>query len=413
MKLLTWNINGLRSNLTNLNLTAFLDDCEADIICFQETKLTRSELTSELACPPNYDAFYSFSKLKKGYSGVATFVRTNSIQTLAADTTQCIYNEGRLIITEHDHFVLMNTYCPAHGGNLERKMIYHEYLSSQIANCRDKYKHKPIVLVGDLNVIHKPIDDCGDFEAYEATAWLDDVLGENDMAMVDAFRHFHPNDTKAYTCWRTLTGARETNYGVRIDYILLDKRLLSDTLDVHLWVEKQGSDHCPVVAQFTFDKSNGAPTTVLSCAKYYPEFAGIQTSMQVYLDTSAPPVQPTTILKKRTTSTWQQQSFKSFLTTASSKRSKVDNSSPPPPASTESQSIQQLSEYQTVAKSWKQLLPGKAPPPPLCSGHKEPSLQRTVLKRNDNYGRKFYICAKPEGAKGDPKARCNFFQWAN
>ncbi|OQR99111.1 DNA-(apurinic or apyrimidinic site) lyase [Achlya hypogyna] len=404
MKLLSWNINGLRANLAKTpgqSFDAFLRGCDADVLCFQETKLTRAEMSSDLACPDGYDAFYSFSRRKKGYSGVATFVRSAALATLEADTNLCTLQEGRLVQTVHREFVLLNTYCPAHGGNLARKMEFHTFLSAHVASVQAAHPDKPVVLVGDLNVIHKPIDDCGVFEETEGTVWLDQLLSE--AGLVDSFRHVHPGASQAYTCWRALTSARETNYGVRIDYILLDGHLLPRLTACGLWPEKEGSDHCPVVATLAVADADAGPTTAAACAKFYPEFAGKQMRMQAFLGGKSSPRRPSPRAGK---SAWQQQTFRAFLT------------APPPtmilaPAEAgPTESIETIAEFQSVARSWKALLPGRPPPPPLCSGHKEPSLLRTVLKRNDNYGRKFYICAKPEGAPGDPKARCDFFQWA-
>ncbi|EQC32497.1 hypothetical protein SDRG_09823 [Saprolegnia diclina VS20] len=228
MKLLCWNINGLRANLGKTpgqSFAGFLDACDADVLCFQETKLTRAEMTSELACPPGYDAFYSFAKHKKGYSGVATLVRHGRLATVGAETSACPFHEGRIVLTEHTTFVLINVYCPAHGGHLERKLAFHEFLLGYVAATKAAHVGKPLILVGDLNVIHKPLDDCDAYEPSDVTAWLDTLLATQDLT--DAFRQLHPTREKAYTCWRALTGARETNYGVRLDYILCDSRLVS------------------------------------------------------------------------------------------------------------------------------------------------------------------------------------------
>ncbi|RHY72610.1 hypothetical protein DYB34_003786 [Aphanomyces astaci] len=444
MHILTWNINGLRAILTKANQSVdeFLAACDADIICLQETKLTRSEMTEALACPTLFDAFFSFSRFKKGYSGVVTFVRSSAVQTLDADTTSCVFQEGRVVLTVHPQCLVVNAYCPTTAGNMERKMQFLDSLLLQLDRWRTSHPDKPLIFVGDFNVIHQSIDHSADHIPTEATTWLDALVAKagddskQQYQLVDAFRHFHPDDHTAYTCWSQLTGGRETNYGVRLDYILLDKRLLSLAIDCWLWADKVGSDHCPVVLDIDTSNSTGAPTTAPACAKFFPEFAGTQQSLRGFLsrqpsshiDVSSPqppPARPPPALRQPSIASF-------FCTPKHPPTRKVDRpndlaaqddsimlplSSPGTLNASNSnavlgrESITHLDEYQSVAASWKSLLPGKAPPPPLCSGHKLPCVLRTVLKHNDNWGRKFYLCCRPEGATGDPTGRCDFFQW--
>ncbi|KAF0690422.1 Aste57867_18154 [Aphanomyces stellatus] len=417
MHILTWNINGLRAVLTKAekSLDDFLDACEADIICFQETKLTRSEMTEPLACPARYDAFYAFSRTKKGYSGVATFVRTASMKTLAAETDLCAFQEGRLVVTVHPQCVLLNVYCPAKACDMERKMQFHDFLTPEIARWRGLHPDKPIIIAGDLNVIHREIDVCIDFLPNEATEWLDELLADEKQPLRDAFRHFHPTEENAYTCWHTLTGARETNYGVRLDYFLVDPAL--PALDCWLWPSKQGSDHCPVVLrlQSSDRDERGTPTTVPACAKFFPEFAGTQQTIHMFLQRrgQAPPSPPSAPpLSRLAKPPRRQQSIASFFGKQTNSVKTMPQAIPTPTTTapmTTVESIHQVPEFQSVAASWKTLL--TAPTAPLCAGHQLPCLLRTVLKQNENFGRKFYLCPKPEGAAGDPKASCNHFEW--
>ncbi|RHY27246.1 hypothetical protein DYB32_007770 [Aphanomyces invadans] len=443
MRILTWNINGLRAVLTKANqsLDEFIAACDADIVCFQETKLTRSEMTEAFACPTSFDAFYAFSRVKKGYAGVVTFVRASAVHTMDADTTACVFQEGRIVLTVHPEWMIVNAYCPTTAGNMERKMQFLGSLSTQLDTWRQDYPDKPLIFVGDFNVIHQPIDHSQEHIPNEATVWLDSVLGtdnpSNQHELVDVFRHFHPNDERAYTCWSQLTGGRETNYGVRLDYILLDKRLVDAAVDCWLWVDKVGSDHCPVVLDIDTLASAGAPTTASACAKFYPEFAGIQQSLHGFLSHLPPPIHTPDVPTPPPTkpSSLRQQSIAAYFGTPKvtptppatypsdstmrhSLACSVYSMSPASMSTNDpiggacgSESITHLDEFQTVAASWKTLLPGKAPPPPLCSGHNLPCLLRTVLKQNENWGRKFYLCCKPEGAPGDPNGRCDFFQW--
>ncbi|KAG6613596.1 exodeoxyribonuclease III [Phytophthora cinnamomi] len=187
LRLMTWNVNGLRAVLQRLDksLQQFLEGLEADIICLQETKMTRSELDQELVRPPGFDAFYSFCRHRGGYSGVVTFVKSD-LPTIAAEEgltgfwqtkdsvghvgslhheissklVSDLEAEGRCVITDHEAFVLLNTYCPAlaSADRLEYKLQFHALLEDRVKALRQANKH--VVVVGDINIAHREIDHC-------------------------------------------------------------------------------------------------------------------------------------------------------------------------------------------------------------------------------------------------------------
>ncbi|OWZ18710.1 Exodeoxyribonuclease III [Phytophthora megakarya] len=496
LRLVTWNVNGLRAVLQRLgqSLQQFLESLEADIICLQETKMTRSELDQELVRPPGFDAFYSFCRLRGGYSGVVTFVKSD-VPTVAAEEgltglwqtkdsvghVGSLHNElssklvndleaeGRCVITDHQAFVLLNTYCPALASvdRLEYKLQFHALLEDRVRTLREASKR--VIVVGDINVAHREIDHCDpDAHRYEGSSfddhpcrrWMDAFLrnpdaneqtspsemnseivshGADTANMFDTFRYFHPNQRKAFTCWNTVTGARQTNYGTRIDYIILDPTLLEYVSSCSIEAERLGSDHCPVVMVFTVDidttPSNEGNNLSL-CAKNYLEFSGTQQSIKSFvvrshnatdagenLEHSSPERFPVgdSLPKKRINN--GQRPITSFFSHTGTKRKSLsarndywsEGSDVYKMFSNEARIVEKSASRKSVEKGkleWAQFLSGKPPPTPLCHCG-QPTVLRSVLKVNENWGRKFYVCTKPVGEKGNPDARCEFFKWAD
>ncbi|EAU90023.1 DNA-(apurinic or apyrimidinic site) lyase 2 [Coprinopsis cinerea okayama7 len=378
MRLLTWNINGVRTlpQYHPWNTLKTFDDIlnhlESDIICFQEMKSGRKLLTQEVAVPPSFDSFFSFPIKKTGYSGVATYTRSKVAVPLKAeeglsgilqpkpplapeerisnyatyppnlldddmhdaDDDRLDYknldSEGRAIVVDMGLFVLINTYCPNDGtGTEEReafKMDYHRLLETRVRGLIEKEKRE-VIVVGDLNACAAVIDHCegelmikkgqamgleGEegFWGKEYRRWIRDWLVKEDGTggtLVDITRKLWPDREGMYTCWNTKISARETNYGTRIDFILVTPGLVpwikaSDTLP-----NIKGSDHCPVYADFhdsIVDPSTGKtihladvlgaskrdgkiPDPPRIAAKNWEEFSGKQTSLQQFFKGSA------------------------------------------------------------------------------------------------------------------------------
>ncbi|ETK89375.1 exodeoxyribonuclease III [Phytophthora nicotianae CJ01A1] len=488
LRLVTWNVNGLRAVLQRLeqNLQQFLESLEADIICLQESKLTRSELDEELVRPPGFDAFYSFCRHRGGYSGVVTFVKSD-LPTVAAEEgltglwktkdnvghvgslhnelpsklVNDLESEGRCIITDHQAFVLLNTYCPALASSdrLEYKLQFHALLEDRVNALRAA--NKRVVVVGDINIAHREIDHCdpqahrsdgNSFGDHPCRKWMDSFLGSSDetslsepnrdeitgvtgVKLIDTYRHFHPDQAKAFTCWNTQTGARQTNYGTRIDYILVDPTFVECVSTCSIDAERVGSDHCPVAMSCTVeletDSSTNIGITAVLCAKKFAEFAGTQQSIKSFVVQSrsvgtenlsgqsvTSPVRSSLRSKKR-----GQQSITSFFSNSGTKRKAPSYREVS--WSEESSTYRMFSESVRIVKTsenrkpaekekleWAQVLNGRPPPTPLCHCG-QPTVLRSVLKTNENWGRKFYVCTKPAGEKGNPDARCDFFKWAD
>ncbi|XP_054751680.2 DNA-(apurinic or apyrimidinic site) endonuclease 2-like [Lytechinus pictus] len=368
MKILTWNINGLRA--CRIPLKELFTNLDADIICLQETKITRDQLDNDLVNVDDYNAYFSFSKKRSGYSGVATYCKNShtpviveegltgflsrgSNQSLIGcygdqseytpEELQSIDAEGRTIITQHRYrkkdgttgdLVIINVYCPrADYDNPERisfKMRFYGILQLRAEALLQS--GKSVVIVGDVNASHRRIDHCdpsghgGKFESHPSRRWLDGFLKDcrcpeeentspsspyqelndkerqshndsnidnedlpsKDNLFVDTFRYFHPTRENAFTCWSTLTGARQTNYGTRIDYIIADERLCIDELtECDIMPDFEGSDHCPVKATL---RGGCSPAEQLHplCAKLMPEFAGKQQKLSNFFQKVSP-----------------------------------------------------------------------------------------------------------------------------
>ncbi|XP_059438013.1 DNA-(apurinic or apyrimidinic site) endonuclease 2 isoform X2 [Corylus avellana] len=268
MKIVTYNVNGLRSRISQFgSLHKLLNSFDADIICFQETKLRRQELTADMAVAEGYESFFSCTRTsdkgRTGYSGVATFCRVKSAFSsnevalpiaaeegctglvgnsqngkgevceaaeglegeFAKDELLKVDSEGRCVITDHGHFVLFNLYGPrAECDDTERiqfKLTFFKILQKRWEALLRKGKR--IIVVGDLNIAPTVMDRCEagpDFEKNEFRRWFRSMLVESGGSFSDVFRTKHPDRTEAYTCWPQNTGAEIFNYGTRIDHIL-------------------------------------------------------------------------------------------------------------------------------------------------------------------------------------------------
>ncbi|XP_043201351.1 DNA-(apurinic or apyrimidinic site) endonuclease 2-like [Amphibalanus amphitrite] len=335
----TWNINGLRSAK---DLKQMLDKLDSDIICFQETKITREMLSEPLAIVPGYTSYFDFSRRRSGYSGVATYCRQSATPSAAeagvagsgvdTDSVGCygeigaelepaerkeLDGEGRCVITLHRtacqcpsssedrpcHVAVLNVYCPRvdpdRPERLAYKLLFYRALRLRAAALRAAGHH--VLLVGDLNCSHRPADSCdpGDLKEFAASPsrrFLDDWLCKPSAAeaaapdqLVDSFRLLHPAATEVYTCWNTQRAARQLNFGTRIDYVLCDAPAAAAGLVYRCDVlaDVQGSDHCPVRATIGARlEAAGRPPP--ACTRYYPEFAGRQLTIKQWCSGQAP-----------------------------------------------------------------------------------------------------------------------------
>lgn len=248
MKIISWNINGVRA----ITKKDFFDDfstMDPDIICFQETKAQDDEVKTALSKITHYHQYYN-SAARKGYSGVAVLSKKEPLAVTYDMGVAEHDNEGRVICLEFEAFFLVNVYVPNSGQQLERldyRKAWDDDFRSYLINLK---KSKPVILCGDLNVAHRPIDLKNDKANYNKTAGytqieIDGMDNLLDAGFVDTYRHFHP-DSVAYTYWSYRFKARERNSGWRIDYFLVSESLLEKIKNVAILSEYYGSDHCPI-----------------------------------------------------------------------------------------------------------------------------------------------------------------------
>jgi len=250
MQLLSWNVNGLRSVYRNGYWDAFLKT-KPDIFCLQETKAEPDQLSPEVRDLGGYVSYFAFSKVRKGYSGVATYSKKKPEKVEYGMGIKKFDDEGRLITTYFGDLVLLNVYFPNGGGGPERltyKLDFYDAFLEHIEKLR-KEGHK-IIFCGDVNTAHEEIDLARPKENEENTgflpeerAWIDEVVR---LGYIDTFRHFHPHRTGAYSYWDLKTRARDRNVGWRIDYFFISSDLQGKLKNAFILPDILGSDHCPV-----------------------------------------------------------------------------------------------------------------------------------------------------------------------
>ena len=248
MKIISWNINGVRA-ITKKDFFDDFSNMDPDIICFQETKAQDDEVKTALSKITQYHQYYNSAE-RKGYSGVAVLSKMEPMAVTYDMGVAEHDNEGRVICLEFEAFFLVNVYVPNSGQQLERldyRKTWDDDFRSYLINLK---KSKPVILCGDLNVAHRPIDLKNDKANYNKTAGytqieIDGMDNLLNAGFVDTYRHFHP-DSVAYTYWSYRFKARERNSGWRIDYFLVSEHLLEKIKNVAILSEYYGSDHCPI-----------------------------------------------------------------------------------------------------------------------------------------------------------------------
>lgn len=250
MKIVSWNVNGLRSLAKDGYWQTFLKETKPDIFCLQETKAHPEQLSEEFLSPAGYSAFFSSCEIKKGYSGVALYSRAEPLSVRYGMGIKEFDQEGRLIMAEYEDFWLINAYFPNGGRGPERldyKMRFYDAFLSFIEHLR---RQKSVIFCGDINTAHEEIDLARPKENSNTTgflseerAWIDEVIA---VGYIDTFRHLHPNTKDAYTYWDTITRARERNVGWRIDYFFAASELMPRIKKAEIHNSIFGSDHCPL-----------------------------------------------------------------------------------------------------------------------------------------------------------------------
>ncbi|BHF66743.1 DNA-(apurinic or apyrimidinic site) lyase 2 [Sparganum proliferum] len=440
-------------------------------------------LPAEFCQADDYNAYFSHCTSKSGYSGVCIFCR-NPLQPTSAvegfedlltlggadpSSAEGFDSEGRVLALQFGlplspsgrlSLTVVCLYCPRVDPERQERAAYRvqffELLQKSLTGLIASGSY--VVLAGDFNIVHKPIDHCclEEFKLLdpEPRIWMDSLLVDplkfrdcvgtdvdafDGSHLVDLFRLAQPDRANAFTCWNTRTGARQTNYGTRIDYILCDTGLarrfpsserLSSVCDLR--VDVLGSDHCPVWARLPLttacqlrphDLSAGPPPDLCTC--FWPQCQKRQSRIWQFLQPTADAAaalkrdtsdcQKTSPVVKRQKQTQLTLVRTKSLTPAHHNGQEWSGEAgvregPGDRNKQDANGVQSAAAAATL--QWSQIFrrPQKAP---RCSGHQEPCVRRTVKRASSNRGRDFWVCPRPDGAPGNPEARCSTFIWAD
>lgn len=248
MKIVSWNVNGIRAAVKK-GFSESMAETDADIICLQETKAQPEQVEEALDGMEGYSVFANSAE-KKGYSSTAILTRKNPVQVIEDMGIDEHDNEGRVITAEYEDFYLVTVYTPNSGRGLVRLEYRGTWDADFLSYVKKLEESKPVIICGDLNVAHQPIDLANPKNNYNKTAGytqqeIDGFSALLDAGFVDVFRFRNP-EAVVYTYWNYMFNARKRNVGWRIDYFLLSESLLSRVADCHMLTEVLGSDHCPI-----------------------------------------------------------------------------------------------------------------------------------------------------------------------
>ena len=253
MKLISWNVNGIRAAIKKGFLDYF-NEQNADIFCLQETKLSAGQLDLELK---GYHQYWNYAE-KKGYSGTAIFTKQEPLSVSYGLGIEEHDKEGRVITLEFEKFYMVTVYTPNSKDELLRldyRMVWEDEFRKYLKNLEKK---KPVVVCGDLNVAHKEIDLKNPKTNRRNAGFTDEERGKFtellDSGFIDTFRYFYPNLEQVYSWWSYRGRARENNAGWRIDYFVVSRGLEKNLVDAEIHSQIEGSDHCPVVLFLDFNK---------------------------------------------------------------------------------------------------------------------------------------------------------------
>ena len=249
MRVISWNVNGIRAAVKK-DFHASLEAMETDVICLQETKAQDDQVIEALEHTNGYH-LYTHSAEKKGYAGTAILTKKKALSIRYGIGIKEHDREGRVIALEFENYFLITVYTPNSGSELKRLGYRQQWDADFLAYLKELEKNLPLIIVGDLNVAHKPIDLARPQANYNKSAGymqeeidgMDNVVGAD---FVDTFRHKHP-DKVLYSWWSFRAGARERNVGWRIDYCFVSAVIADKIKHVDILNDVKGSDHCPVL----------------------------------------------------------------------------------------------------------------------------------------------------------------------
>ncbi|TIB74570.1 DNase I-like protein [Wallemia mellicola] len=493
MRVLSWNINGIRRILGNYkSCEEFVRGLEADIVCFQETKAFKSALGASQVSFDTFQSYWSFCHSNRSYSGVCVYSKETPLaveeglsggyttfsvsipqlsdedklkplanihsynqetllgQNYHPDFTNVkqLDTEGRALCLDYGMFVLINVYCPAEGdeSRVKFKKSFHELLFERIRILKEGGRQ--IILLGDINIAHRAIDHCDgleltrtdigkmEFETKYTRQWMDKLVSDDNSPLVDIMRLFHPTREGMFTCWNQLINARPSNYGTRIDYVLITPGLIPWVKEADIAPSVYNSDHCPVFIDLHdsipdphddtkvlhlkdyMSKPKGAALPPL-CASNWDEFNGKQTSLSSFFQPGIKKISPSRSLSRSTTpkNHRDQPQIESFFQPRGRTNS-GDHNNPANPSKK-----QKVDNDKTIKSAWKALMAPKRVP--KCKVHNEDCREYTVNKPGPNKGKKFWLCSRNVGpgydaggskrnrADVDSRYRCNFFVWSS
>lgn len=248
MKLISWNVNGLRACMDK-GFMDFFQEADADVFCLQETKLQEGQITLEL---PGYHQYWNYAE-KKGYSGTALFSKQEPLSVAYGIGAEEHDHEGRVITAEFEEFYVVTVYTPNAQEGLKRLAYRMEWEEAFLAYIRGLEESKPVVFCGDLNVAHKEIDLKNPKTNRKNAGFSDEERGRFSAVLeagfIDTFRYFYPDLEGVYSWWSYRFQARAKNAGWRIDYFVVSGSLKERLESARIHTDIMGSDHCPVELQ--------------------------------------------------------------------------------------------------------------------------------------------------------------------
>lgn len=252
MKIISWNVNGIRA-VAQKDFFRDFEIMAPDMLCLQETKAQDDQVAEALFGISDYKIF-SNSAEKKGYSGTAILSRTEPISVSRNIGIVEHDSEGRVLCLEYEAFYLIDVYVPNSGNDLKRLGYRQEWDLAFYNYLKNLEKVKPVIVCGDFNVAHKPIDLARPKPNYNKSAgYMQEEIDGMDRftqgGLADTFRHFYPDKEAAYSWWSYRAGARAKNVGWRIDYFLVSQSFIPNVKSAAILNEVMGSDHCPVAIE--------------------------------------------------------------------------------------------------------------------------------------------------------------------
>jgi exodeoxyribonuclease-3 len=246
MKILSWNVNGLRA-IYKKGFWEWFGKINPDILCLQETKIQDEQLSFDLVKLKNYSSFFN-SASKKGYSGVGVFSKKKPLEIKRKLGLKRFDNEGRFLELQYPEFTLINLYLP-HGGRQKENLAYKLKAYDCLLKYLQKMNKQKVILIGDFNIAHQEIDLARPKQNKNNIMFTSKEREQIDklikLGFTDSFRKFH-KEGGHYTWWPYFANARERNLGWRIDYAFVSKNLSSKIKDAFILSQVQGSDHCPI-----------------------------------------------------------------------------------------------------------------------------------------------------------------------